>query len=218
MKICAIIPTYNEAKAIGDLVKKIKQLGYNILVIDDGSHDRTADIAKNAGAEVIVNPANCGKGFSLRQGFQYALNNNFEAVAIMDGDGQHDPDDLRYFLEKAKENNSGIIIGNRMLNPKNMPLIRRLTNRLMSWVVSCLSGQKIPDSQCGFRLIKSEVLRNIKLFSCRYEIESEMLIAAGKAGYKIVSIPVKSIYQDELSYINPLIDTIRFLRLILKRS
>ncbi len=217
MKLCVIIPTYNEAKAVGDLVKRIKQLGYEILVVDDGSSDRTAHIARNAGAEVISNPANCGKGFSLRQGFQYALTRNFEAVAIMDGDGQHDPDDLRYFLEKAENDDADIIMGNRMLEPKNMPGLRRLTNRIMSWIVSGLCGQKIPDSQCGFRLIKSEVLKNIKLFSCRYEIESEMLIAAGKAGYKIVSIPIKSIYQDELSYINPFIDTIRFLRLILKR-
>lgn len=214
MRVCVIIPTYNEEKNIGILVRKIKRLGHDVLIVDDGSNDRTSHIAKDEGAVVITNPKNCGKGFSLRQGFQYALNNNFDAIVIMDGDGQHDPEDLKLFLEKVRVDNAGIIVGNRMLNAKNMPWLRRLTNIIMSGIISRLIGQNIHDTQCGFRLIKAEVLKNIKLSSCHYEIESEILLAAGRKGYRIQSIPVKTIYQSESSYINPVIDTIRFLRLI----
>lgn len=216
MKVCVIIPTYNEAKAIGTVIKKVKKLGYEIIIIDDGSTDETARMAKEEGAAILHNLLNYGKGFSLRQGFQYAIDHNFDAVVVMDGDGQHDPDDLKYFLQKVEENNTEVIIGNRMGDLENMPWLRRITNRIMSWVISWLIKQHIPDTQCGFRLIKTEVLKNIKLFSCRYEIESEILIAAGKKGYRISSVPIRTIYQDESSCINPVIDTIRFLKLILR--
>lgn len=218
MKTCVIIPTYNEEKAIGPLVRTIRQLGYEVLVVDDGSHDQTGRMAREEGAYVITNFKNCGKGFSLRQGFQYALEHKFDIIVIMDGDGQHDPSDLNLFLQKAQEDNAHIVIGNRMIDPKNMPWVRRVTNTVMSWIVAHMTGQDIPDSQCGFRLIKADAIKNIKLFSCRYEIESEILIAASKKGYKIVSVPIKTIYQSESSYINPITDTVRFFKLIFGRK
>jgi glycosyltransferase involved in cell wall biosynthesis len=216
MRTCVIIPTYNEAKAIGRIVKEVKLQNLDVLVIDDGSTDETSKIAKENGAVILRNDINQGKGSSLIEGFNYAVGLNFDAVVTMDGDGQHLPQDLPYFIRLAEYSDSSIIIGNRMKSSKNMPLTRLLTNRFMSWLISNLANQKIPDSQCGFRLIKKEVLTAVNLITSRYETESEILLRCSQLGLKIESVPIKTVYRDEKSRINPLIDTVRFFKLIIK--
>jgi glycosyltransferase involved in cell wall biosynthesis len=214
MKICVIIPTYNEAGAIADLVKKIREQELEVVVIDDGSADNTWQIAQNNGATVLRNLNNEGKGASLIKGFSYALEKDFDAVITMDGDGQHLPDEIPYFIRLAKYSDSGIFIGNRMLKRKDMPLVRILTNQLLSWFISTLAKQKIPDTQCGFRLIKKRVLEKLNLKTSKYETESEIIIQAAHRGFKIESIPIKTIYKGEKSQINPFIDTLRFIRFV----
>jgi glycosyltransferase involved in cell wall biosynthesis len=216
MKICVIIPTYNEANAIANLVRKIKQQELEVVVVDDGSYDNTFRIAEDSGATVLHNPNNEGKGASLIKGFCYASGKDFDAVITMDGDGQHLPSEIPYFIRLAKYSNSGIFIGNRMLKRKDMPLIRILTNKLMSWFISSLAKQKIPDTQCGFRLIKKEVLKKIDLRTRKYETESEIIIQAARLGFKIESVLIKTIYKGEKSQINPIIDTMRFIKFILR--
>lgn len=216
MKICVIIPTYNEARAIASLVKKIKQQELEVMVIDDGSYDNTFRIAEDSGATVLHNSNNEGKGASLIKGFSYALDKDFDAVITMDGDGQHLPEEIPYFVRLAQYSDSGIVIGNRILRRKDMPLIRILTNKLMSWFISSLAKQKIPDTQCGFRLIKKEVLKKIDLRTRKYETESEIIIKAARLGFKIESVPIKTIYQGEKSQINPVIDTLRFINFIFR--
>lgn len=185
------------------------------LVVDDGSTDQTAERASRAGAVVIRYSSNRGKGASLRSGFDWALKEGYDAVITMDGDGQHDPKDIPRFIERAKSSHAGLIIGNRMENVENMPLIRRLTNRVMSSIISRICSQRMPDSQCGYRLIKQKVLERLSLATSRFEIESEILIKANRANFKIDSIPIRTIYKGEKSRINPLPDTIRFIRLII---
>jgi len=214
MRTCVIIPTYNEAKTIADLIRQIRGQDLEAVVVDDGSNDDTDKIAKENGATVIKNQRNQGKGASLIRGFNYALSNEFEAVITMDGDGQHETADIPYFIRLAQYSNSGILIGNRMSTPKSMPFIRHLTNRFMSWVISKITRQKIPDTQCGFRLIKKDVLEKLDLLTRRYEIESEILIKAASLGYRIESVPIKTIYMGENSQINPFIDTLRFIKFI----
>ncbi len=158
MKICIVIPTYNEAKSIASLIRKIRQQELEVVVIDDGSQDSTSEIAKDNGAIVLRNENNEGKGASLLKGFHYAQDRGFDAVITMDGDGQHLPEEIPYFIRLATYSNSGILIGNRMSERNNMPYIRILTNKLMSWLISFVAGQSIPDTQCGFRLIKKWVL------------------------------------------------------------
>jgi glycosyltransferase involved in cell wall biosynthesis len=216
MKTCVIIPTYNEAKKIGKLVTEIRQQGLGIVVIDDGSRDNTSEIARNNGATVLRNDINQGKGASLIMGFNYALSNGYDAVITMDGDGQHLPEDIPFFMRLAKYSESGILIGNRMQKTKTMPTIRFLTNKFMSWLLSCLAKQDIPDTQCGFRLIKKEVLEKVALATSKYETESEILIKSSRLGFKIESVPIKTIYGAEKSQINPFIDTLRFIRLMLR--
>ncbi len=217
MRTCVIIPTYNESRTIGGLVNKIRQQNLEVLVVDDGSQDNTFQIAKDSGAKVLRNPRNSGKGASLIRGFDYALANDFDAVITMDGDGQHRCEEIPYFIRLAKYSASGMFIGNRMLQTKNMPLARVLTNRFMSWLISRVAGQRIPDTQCGFRLVKKEVLRKISLQSPKFEIESELIIKAARSGFKIEAVPIQTVYHKEKSRINPLIDTLRFINFIIRQ-
>lgn len=216
MNPCVIIPTYNEAKEIGGLVEEIRQQGLDVVVIDDGSSDNTAEIARNHGAIVLRNEVNKGKGASLNSGFDYVLNHDYDAVITMDGDGQHLPQDIPFFLRLAEYSDNGILIGNRMQRTKAMPPVRFLTNKTMSWFLSYLAKQNIPDTQCGFRLIKKEVLKNLVLVTSKYDTESEILIKGSRLGFKIESVPIKTIYNNEKSKINPFVDTFRFFRLVFR--
>lgn len=214
MKACVIIPTLNEEENIGGLVSELRAKELDVLVIDDGSEDKTSEAAENAGAKVIRNARNLGKGASLKIGFDNALSGSFDAVITMDGDGQHCANDIDKFIGEAEKNGAEIIIGNRMSDASAMPPLRYMTNKLMSWGISGLTGQRIPDSQCGFRLFIPGVLKNVKLGTSKYETESEILIRASKMGYRIRSIPIKTLYFNRKSQINPFVDTLRFFRFL----
>jgi glycosyltransferase involved in cell wall biosynthesis len=216
MRICVVIPSYNEAREIARLVSGVRKQGLDVLVVDDGSTDETVKLAEGAGAKVLSNVTNHGKGTSLIRGFNHALQNGFDAVIAMDGDGQHLPEDIPNFLVKAEHSDSGIFIGNRMDKPKNMPWYRLVTNRAMSSFISAVTGQHIPDTQCGFRLLKKEVLERMDLKTSNYEIESEMLIKAARAGFRIESVPISTVYSGEKSKINPFVDTLRFIKYVIK--
>jgi len=216
MKICVLIPSYNESRTIGSLVERVKAKGLNVVVVDDGSADPTAEVAKQSGAYVLRHEQNKGKGASLKEGFRYILKEDYEAVITMDGDNQHSPEDIPKFIKEAANSNLDMIVGNRMSSSKDMPLIRWITNHLMSSLISIICWRNIPDSQCGLRLIKKNVLEKLNPISSNYEIESETIIEAHHKGFKIKSIPIQTIYAKQTSQINPVIDTIRFFRFILK--
>ncbi|MGC8977414.1 MAG: glycosyltransferase family 2 protein [Candidatus Ratteibacteria bacterium] len=214
--ILIIIPAHNEEKNIRYLLKELKKEFKNILVIDDGSVDKTKEIAEKEKVFVISHKFCKGKGEALKTGFEYALKNNFSAVITMDGDGQHLPEDVIKFVKRYKKKPEiGIIIGKRNIFSQSMPLIRKITNLSMSVLISLLSFHWIPDTQCGFRLINRKVLEKIKLYTSHYETESEILIKAGWHMFKINSIPIKTIYGKEKSKIRPLKDTFRFFRMLL---
>jgi len=213
VKICVIIPAYNEEKNIRWLVSSLKKNGYTVLVIDDGSSDGTSNEAASAGAEVLRNGVNQGKGASLIRGFSHVKRGEFDGVIVMDGDGQHLPEDIPALLSAAGAGGN-LVVGNRMARPGEMPLSRWITNKFMSLLLSCLTKQRIPDSQCGFRFISASTLAKLNLSCNNYEIESEMLLAAGRSGCKILSAQVKSVYRGTKSQIDPLLDTVRFFRFI----
>jgi len=213
-----IIPAYNEEKNISGLVQKVVSRGFPILVVDDGSKDATVAWAKEAGAEVLVTSVNRGKGAALRRGFNWFLKKNYAAAIMMDSDGQHDPEELDLFLEALRQDSAQLVVGNRLHDPQGMPWLRRATNRLMSWIISSVTGQNVPDSQCGYRAMGREVLQKIQLKTAHFEIESEILLETARAGFKIASIPVRCVYQNEKSRINPFRDTIRFFIFLFKYS
>ena len=216
MRICTLIPCHNEAQTIGGIVDKINRRALDVVVVDDGSIDGTGSIAQSKGAHVITIAQRGGKGNAMQKGFDYIVSQGYDALIVMDGDGQHSVDDIPAFIERYKASQASVINGNRMANNKNMPLVRRVTNRFMSWMVSMICGQKIDDTQCGFRLISCAVLRSIKLTSTNFEIETEILIKASKKGFKIDSVAVQTIYQDEQSKIHPVKDTIRFFKYLIR--
>jgi glycosyltransferase involved in cell wall biosynthesis len=216
MKICILIPAHNEAQAIGLLVEKLKKIGQDVVVVDDGSSDDTGAIARDKGAHVIsVSPCG-GKGNALRRGFGYIVDRGYDALIMMDGDGQHAVEDVPKFIERFKSGNASIINGDRMGNRGDMPFVRAATNKFMSWMISAVCRQRIADTQCGFRLVSCAVLRSVKLTSTNFEIESEILIKGSRKGFKIDSVPVQTIYQDEQSKIRPVKDTIRFFKYLIR--
>lgn len=217
IKPVVLLPAYNEGKWIGDVISQIKASypGIQILVVDDGSRDDTAEIARKAGAEVIRHRNNMGKGASLRTGFHYVLENCCADVVItMDADGQHNPAELDRFLDRYRKCGEALIIGNRMNNPSGMPLVRWIINKVTSGIISMIVGIRIPDVQCGYRLIDTDVLKRIDLVTSRYDTEAELVVRAARSGFRIGWVEIDTTYRDEVSYINPFVDTVRFIRLL----
>ncbi len=220
MRTLVVIPCKNLEAEVGDVVRGVLglNLGLDVVVVDDGSTDATSEAASRAGAVVLAHDVNLGKGAALRTGFEYAVENDYDAVVTMDGDGQHDPGAIPDFLDALENSGADIVIGTRMHAVGDMPGLRVWTNRTTSRVVSALSRQNIPDSQSGYRLIRVRVLRDIAgaLVTTRYDTESELLIRAARRGYRISSVAIESIYTGTVSHINPFIDTLRFIRLVVR--
>jgi len=216
-RYCVVIPAYNAEQTIGDVVQGVKHHGFDAVVIDDGSRDRTAAIASAKGALVISHLSNQGKGRALRTGFEYILRSGYDGAITMDSDGQHDPADISHLIHEGEVQHAGIAIGNRLTNGSPMPRARRWTNRFMSSIVSAIARQSIPDSQCGFRFIRKELLRDVPLKTARYDSETEILFGAAAKRWKIISVPIRTIYRNERSHIQPVRDGLRFARLILRR-
>lgn len=214
--MCAIIPAYNVQDTVGQVVSGVSQFipKNDIVVIDDGSSDSTSTVAQKAGALILRNRKNQGKGAALKLGFRYALEQNYQAVICLDGDMQHHPDDLVKFLDCYKNSNADIILGNRISDLSTMPRDRQLSNQLTSLIISVLTGQRIRDSQSGYRLIKTDVIKRINLTTNKYQTESELLVKALKDHFKITHVPIRTIYNDQPSHIHRLIDTWRFVKIV----
>jgi glycosyltransferase involved in cell wall biosynthesis len=211
--VAAIIPAYFEEKHISDVVRRTRVQLDHVLVVDDGSTDGTADRAREAGAEVIVHAQNRGKGVSIQTGMHHWLKRDLEYVLILDGDGQHLPEEIDRFL-RAASTGAKLLVGTRMNDVSSMPLLRRLVNRYMSGRISRLCGQTIPDTQCGFRMLHRDLIPDLLDGANRFEYETEMLIVASRKGYRIESVPITTVYSDEVSSIHPVRDTLRFFKLM----
>ena len=215
VNIFIVIPTYNEVKTIGSIVRALRDRGFRVVVVDDGSKDDTIVEANKYGAELIVHSKNAGKGRCIREGLEHSLEEGCNAVITIDGDGQHDLKEIDKFIEEYNESGADIVLGNRMYEPKKMPFIRRCTNVFMSFVISLILARRIDDSQCGYRLLSRRAIEKMSLKTAKYEIESEMLLEAKRHNLMISSVKINSIYRGEASQINPFFDTIRFIKFIL---
>ncbi|MEQ8224752.1 MAG: glycosyltransferase family 2 protein [Candidatus Eremiobacterota bacterium] len=213
-KILALICAYNEEKHIREVIEGTKKYVDKVLVVDDCSTDRTSEEVKKTDAIYIRHEKNKGKGGALRTGFSYFIENQYDAIVTIDGDGQHDPEEIPALIEGLLSYD--IIIGTRSKLGTGMPLIRIFTNFTCSLIVSILAFTWIKDTQSGYRVIKQKVLKNMSLVSNRFNLESELLIRAGRRGYKIGAVSVKTIYGDEKSKMNPIKDPLRFVGLVFK--
>ena len=212
--IAAVIPAYGEEKHIGDVVRRTRQQLDHVLVVDDGSNDQTAARAREAGAEVIVHPQNRGKGEAIKTGLRHWLDRQFTYVVILDADGQHLPEEIDRFVNAASTFDAQLFIGTRMNDLSGMPPLRRIVNRYMSKRISRTCGQRIPDTQCGFRMLHRQLVPDVLGGANRFDYETEMLIFASRKGYRIESVPISTVYSDEVSSIHPIRDTIRFFKLM----
>lgn len=215
-RIGVVLPAYNAARYLAGVIAAIRATlpVARILVIDDGSSDGTADVARTAGAELATHARNRGKGAALATGFAWALAEGLDWLYTMDADGQHLAAEMPAFLDAAARGAYDVVVGNRMARTAAMPWLRKRTNLFTSWVVSRLAGQSIPDSQNGFRLLRVACLQGLALRTTRYDTESEMLVRLSRRGCRIGSAPTSTVYGDQNSSINPLIDTLRFFRLV----
>ena len=216
MTVGAIVPALDAAAHLPALLDAIRRVqpALQLLVVDDGSTDATAQVARAHGATVVRHEGNRGKGQALATGFAEALARGWEWVFTLDADGQHLPAEMARFLEAAQTGAWDVIVGTRMDDTADMPWLRRATNRFTSAVVGRLAGQRIPDSQCGYRLHRVAPLRDLRLVPSRYDTESEILVRLARRGCRIGSVPVSTVYGEECSAIRPLRDTVRFFRLV----
>jgi glycosyltransferase involved in cell wall biosynthesis len=210
MKTAILIPAYNSASWIADLVERCLPHSPRVLVVDDGSADGTASSAWRAGAEVVQHPQNRGKGVALRTGFEILLREgHWDALLTLDADGQHDPSDIPRFLEAGKEARVGIVIGSRLAEMEEMRRLRLFFNWFSTHCISGLCRQKIEDTQSGYRLIRADLLRKVQIQGSRYDLEAELLIKASRAGFSIISIPISAPRIDGLptSHYRPFLDS-----------
>jgi len=213
-KIAALIPAYREAIAIADVVRRTIPHVDHLLVVDDGSPDNTAELARTAGAEVIQHSVNQGKGAAMKTGMKILAERGFDYILLLDGDGQHAPEEIPRFTAKARDGSAYLVVGNRFENTQGMPMKRIVVNTLMSRIISNACGVPIPDTQCGFRLVRSSLVHYIMGRSDHFDFETEMLLLASRAGFRIQSVPVSTIYGSETTKIRPVQDTYKFIKLM----
>jgi glycosyltransferase involved in cell wall biosynthesis len=214
--VVAIIPAYSEERFIAQVVRQVLRYVKAVLVIDDGSPDRTAGNAEAAGAIVVRHSTNLGKGAALKTGLRWGAAGDARFFLFLDGDGQHDPSDIPAFFAAINDSGADLIVGNRMNDAGSMPLVRRLTNQFMSWQIGKVCKVTLPDSQCGFRLARKELLPVLMASGDRFEFETESTILAVRHRFRIGFVPIRTIYASQRSKVRPLHDTLRYVRLISK--
>jgi glycosyltransferase involved in cell wall biosynthesis len=209
MRVCAIVPAFNESRAIADVVSRVREWVADVVVVDDGSTDGTGDAAARAGATVLRHEMNRGKGHAVRTGLAHVLAGPWTHVLLMDGDGQHRPADVPRLLEAAARADVELVVGARVFRKDAMPRARYYSNVIGSWALSRFVGVPVGDSQSGFRVIRCDALRRLTLTSRGYEIETEMLIRLRQRGARIASVPVEAVYGLGPSKLRPVRDTTR---------
>ncbi len=212
-KSTAIIPFFNEVSTIKEIVEStLKYVDY-VIAVDDGSRDDSDKQISGIDNVFLVSiKKNTGKGFALKKGFEKAIELKTQFVITIDADLQHSPELIPSLIEKLDE--FDIIIGNRMNDVSSMPLQRIMSNKITSFILSKKTKQIIPDSQCGFRAFKINVLKSVSTTLNGYEAESEILIFASRKGFKISNYPIPTIYTESKSKMNPIKAIFGFIKVI----
>jgi len=210
---CAIIPFYNEKETINTVISETLKYVDFVYAVNDGSTDGFQfELTNSSNLEIINLDKNYGKGKALSAGFEAAISANFKIIITIDADLQHKPEYIPKLLEGLQK--FDIIIGNRLKNLKGMPIQRRLSNKLTSFLLTVKTGQEIIDSQCGFRAFKSVVLKEVKTILPGFEAESEIFVKAARKGFKIGFIEIPTLYENQNSKMRPVQAIIGFLRVL----
>jgi glycosyltransferase involved in cell wall biosynthesis len=201
----ALISAYQAEKSVGEVVRAALRHVPRVLVVDDGSTDRTGERAAEAGAQVLRLPENSGKGSAVRAGLERILASDATHIVFLDADGQHDPDDLPALLGAARQGDS-FVIGSRVARPEETPAVRYRTNEIGSRILTRMTGHVVEDGQSGYRVIAADVLRRLKLNARGYLIETEILLKAAPHVARFRHVPVRAIYGGPSHY-RPFRDT-----------
>jgi glycosyltransferase involved in cell wall biosynthesis len=208
--IVAVVPAYQEGPRIAVVVSAARR-HLPVIVVDDGSTDDTAAQAEAAGATVLRQDPNLGKGAALRAGFRHALELGAEAAVTLDADGQHDPDEIPAFLTAYGASRPALVVGRRDFAA--MPPVRRLSNTLGGLLISAAVGRPVPDNQSGFRLIDATLMTALlESREAGFEFEVEMIARCIALGLPISWVPIRTIYAGEPSHIRPMAHFLSFLR------
>jgi len=206
-KICIVIPAYNAGSTVHQVVTGALKHVSKIIVADDGSEDNTAEVASQAGAEVIPIDRNQGKGHALKLLFEKAIEDGYEAVISMDADAQHDPDDIPNFINTHEKYPEDLIVGSRMHEKDKIPRGRYNSMHIARFFISLAANQFIEDTQCGYRLYPLSLIKKLHLTSDRYVTETEILIKTGDSGATIRPVRISTIYgETNVSHFRPLLD------------
>ena len=209
MNAVAIVPAFNEAPSIADVVTGLHGIVSHVLIVDDGSTDQTAARARAAGAEVLSRGTNTGKGSAVRAGLAHVMTGSFTHVLLLDGDLQHRPSEAVLLLAAAERTGADLVLGERQFSREDMPAARYHANRIGSRALSWFVGAPVRDSQCGFRVCRLDALRNLPLRARGYEIETEMLVKLRRRGARLASVPITAVYAAGRSKLRPVRDTTR---------
>jgi len=217
--IAAVIPAFNEARTIRDVVERTLREVPWLIVVDDGSTDGTSQMLEGLAVTVLRNERNSGKAASLARGMDHALGAGAEAVVTLDGDGQHRPEDIPHLLAAHRSDPQALVIGSRLRDGANIPLGRYLANRFANFWIAWAAGQPIADSQSGFRVYPAAQLRDCTQRpepAPGFVFESEILIEAGRRGARLIDVPVAAIYPERArrSHFRPVLDILRITRMV----
>jgi len=202
--VIAVIPCLNEEHFIADIVNRAKKYVDMVIVIDDGSTDSTAMTASNAGAQVVSHPVSRGAGAATRSGFMKAMNDGAEIVVTLDGDGQHNPDEIPLLIEHAVTENADLVIGSRFNGADvRIKRYRRFGIDVITFLYNIGASVKITDSQSGFRAHSRKLLENIRITENGFGFSVQVIIQARNKGMKISSVPITCIYHEDGSTLNP---------------
>jgi len=208
-QVTGLIPAYNEADHLGAVVGSALRHVGTVLVVDDGSGDGTDEVARRAGAEVARHAVRRGKGAAIRTGLDCLRGRGHRYLLLLDGDGQHDPDDAPALIVAAEENGYDLVIGHRVLDPDFHGAVRYYTNLVGCNVLSRWTGLELLDSQSGFRLVRSALLDEIELDARGFEIETEMLLKLCRRGARVGHVEVRSVAPNRKSRLRPVRDVTR---------
>jgi glycosyltransferase involved in cell wall biosynthesis len=208
-RIAAAIPAYQAAPSVGDVVRGTLKLLPEVLVVDDGSTDGTAEAARRAGARVVSFPVNRGKGAALNAAFADLFGQGFAGVITLDADGQHLPSEIPKLLAALGEGD--LVLGVRDHLFGKMGAVRRASNRLSSKAISFAAGQRLNDIQTGFRFYSRELIEAVGFPEARFEAESAVVVRAARRGFRVVTVSVHLGFADgrTTSHYRPLLDSLR---------
>jgi glycosyltransferase involved in cell wall biosynthesis len=219
LRLAALVPAYQAASTVGDVVRGTRAVLGDVVVVDDGSTDGTGEVARAAGATVLRQSPNAGKGAALLRGFRHLAADGFTHAVTLDADGQHYPDEIPVLLDALTASPSALVVGVRRKEGHTIRAIARFGNVVADRLMRMIAGQPLPDTQSGFRVYPLAVTLALGATGARYDFETEVLFRAARRRLPLVGVPVRVHYPpiaERVSHYRPWVDTLRIIRTVLR--